>query len=77
MLDIEDLIVKLGSAPVKINAWDQQLIRSFADQINRGSGFTEKQGTLALKMLKKHSVVSNVFHRYHQFFNKSHIQIPV
>jgi hypothetical protein len=57
MLDIEDLIVKLGSAPVKINAWDQQLIRSFADQINRGSGFTEKQGTLALKMLKKHSAV--------------------
>jgi hypothetical protein len=62
MLTIEDLIVKLGSVPVKINAWDQQLVRSFADQINRGSGFTEKQGTLALKMLKKHSaILSSVY----------------
>lgn len=62
MLTIEDLIVKLGSAPVTINAWDQQLVRSFADQINRGSGFTEKQGNLALKMLKKHSaILSSVY----------------
>jgi hypothetical protein len=57
MLTVEDLIIKLAFASAKINSWDQQLVNSFADQIGRGSGFTEKQGNLALKILKRHSAI--------------------
>jgi hypothetical protein len=55
MLTVEDLIIKLAFASAKINSYDQQLVNSFADQVGRGSGFTEKQGNLALKILKRHS----------------------
>ena len=55
-MNIEDFIVHLAfNRSAVLNAWDQQLVYSFADQIGRGSGFTEKQGNLALKILKRHS----------------------
>jgi hypothetical protein len=55
-MDIEDFIVHLAfNRTAVLNAWDQKLVHSFADQIGRGLGFTEKQGNLALKILKRHS----------------------
>ena len=55
-MTIEDLITVLAlGCRVSLNKWDSQLIYSFADQIGRGNGFTEKQSTLALKILKRHS----------------------
>jgi hypothetical protein len=43
------------------NAWDQKLLYSFSDQIMRGSGFTEKQSSLALKIVKRHSAALSSF----------------
>lgn len=55
-MNIEDFIVHLAfNRSTPLNAWDQKLVHSFADQISRGLGFTEKQGSLALKIVKRHS----------------------
>lgn len=55
-MNIEDFIVHLAfNRSTPLNAWDQKLVYSFADQIGRGLGFTEKQGSLALKIVKRHS----------------------
>ena len=55
-MTIEDLITVLAlGCRVSLNKWDSQLVYSFADQVGRGNGFTEKQSTLALKILKRHS----------------------
>lgn len=52
---IEDLIISLiSSSAVTINPFDSKLLTSFQDQIFRGSGFTEKQENLAIKILKRH-----------------------
>ena len=50
---IEDLILKLNSS-VKVNSYDQSIVNSFATQLFGGRGFTEKQSTLAIKILKKY-----------------------
>lgn len=51
---IEDLIVKL-TAYCNINSYDTNLVDSFTNQIFRGSGFTEKQSILAVRILKRYS----------------------
>ena len=52
---IEDLITALVmNFRVSINPFDSNLIYSFHEQIARGSGFTEKQATVAVKILKRH-----------------------
>jgi hypothetical protein len=51
---IEDLIIALAiSRNVSMNPYDSKLIYSFHDQISRGSGFTEKQELLSVKILKR------------------------
>jgi len=61
-MNIEDFITTLAMRPVATyNAWDQKLLYSFSDQIMRGSGFTEKQSSLALKIVKRHSVALSSF----------------
>jgi hypothetical protein len=55
-MNVEDLIVALAlTYSVKLNQWDEKLVYSFSDQIGRGMGFTEKQGTIALKIIKSHA----------------------
>ena len=55
MITVEDLILHLAySSGTIVNAWDQKIIYSFADQISQNLGFTEKQAVLALKILKRH-----------------------
>jgi hypothetical protein len=51
---IEDLIIALAvSRNTSVNPYDQKIIYSFHDQISRGSGFTEKQENLSIKILKR------------------------
>lgn len=55
-MNVEDLIIVLSlDLTANLNKWDSQLILSFADQASQGRGLTEKQATLALKILKRHS----------------------
>lgn len=55
-MNIEDLIVAIAfTHTIKTNQWDTNLVYSFADQIGRGIGFTEKQGTVALRIIKTYS----------------------
>jgi hypothetical protein len=52
---IEDLITALViNFRVSINPFDSNLVYSFHEQIAKGSGFTEKQATVAVKILKRH-----------------------
>jgi hypothetical protein len=51
-MHIEDLIILIASR-VQMNPFDSKLIYSFQDQIFRGNGFTEKQATLAIKILRR------------------------
>lgn len=53
-MNIEDLILALAfSYHYKYSAWDEKIIYSFAEQITRGQGFTEKQASLALAIVKR------------------------
>lgn len=51
-MHIEDLIILL-SIRVNTNPYDSKIISSFHNQISIGSGFTEKQANLALKILSR------------------------
>lgn len=51
-MHIEDLIILL-SIRVNMNPYDSKIISSFHNQISIGSGFTEKQANLALKILNR------------------------
>jgi hypothetical protein len=42
-------------SPVKLNRFDQKIIDSFGNQIMIGTGFTEKQSVLAVKILSRYS----------------------
>lgn len=52
---IEDLILVLFTSPhiATMNSYDSKLISSFSNQIVNGSGLSEKQGSLSVKILKK------------------------
>lgn len=52
---IEDIIDSLMFGPVKLNRFDQKIIDSFGNQIMMGTGFTEKQSVLAVKILGRYS----------------------
>lgn len=52
-MNIEDLIILLATR-CQMNPFDSKIVWSFYDQISRGSGFTEKQCGLALKILNRH-----------------------
>ena len=54
-MHIEDLIILL-SLKCQMNPFDSKVVYSFHDQISRGSGFTEKQSQLAIKIVKRHLV---------------------
>jgi hypothetical protein len=57
-MNIEDLITALAFTPqVKLNNWDSQMVYSFSDQISRGNGFTEKQAGVALRIIKRHTLL--------------------
>lgn len=51
-MHIEDLIILLALR-AKMNPYDENLVNSFHDQISRGSGLTEKQAAVALKILSR------------------------
>lgn len=52
---IEDLIRYMSFSSQTMKPYDEKIIHSFDDQISRGSSLTEKQGTLAVRLLKKYS----------------------
>jgi hypothetical protein len=57
-MNTEDLITTLAFAPqVKLNNWDSQMVYSFSDQIGRGHGFTEKQASVAVRILKRYTAM--------------------
>lgn len=60
-MNIEDLVISLTYSSIPMNVWDQKLIHSFYDQITQGSGFTEKQSTLAIKTLQRHAAMLSTF----------------
>jgi hypothetical protein len=60
-MNIEDLVISLTYSNISMNAWDQKLVHSFYDQITQGSGFTEKQSTLAIKTLQRHAAMLSSF----------------
>jgi len=59
-MNIEDLMIALIYSNIKKNDWDTKLGYSFYDQISRGSGFTEKQSNLAIKILSRHHMALSV-----------------
>ena len=62
---IEDIILALVTSPhiATMNAYDSKLISSFSSQIFNGSGLSEKQGSLSVKILKKQSTNLNTILR--------------
>lgn len=50
---VEDLIYTLSICSLRVNPYDKKVIDSFSAQIVMGTGFTEKQSSLALKLLQK------------------------
>jgi hypothetical protein len=50
---IEDILGVL-TIRVKMNPFDSKLIESFFDQTSKGSGLTEKQATIAVKIISKY-----------------------
>jgi hypothetical protein len=60
-MNIEDLVISLTYSNIAMNAWDQKLVHSFYDQISQGSGFTEKQSTLAIKTIQRHAAMLSTF----------------
>jgi hypothetical protein len=50
---IEDILTVLAIR-VRMNPFDSKLIESFSDQTSKGSGLTEKQATIAVKIISKY-----------------------
>jgi hypothetical protein len=60
-MNIEDLVISLLLSRISLNQWDQKLIGSFYDQVSQGSGFTEKQSSLAVKTIRRYSASLSTF----------------
>lgn len=60
-MNIEDLISELVYSRIPLSSWDSNLVFSFNDQLIRGSGFTEKQSVLAVRILKRYSSQLSTF----------------
>ena len=59
---IEDLIISLVVGQIRLNLWDQKVVSSFYSQICQGSGFTEKQSVLALRIIKRYQAQLHSMH---------------
>jgi hypothetical protein len=59
---IEDLIISLAVGHIRLNMWDQKVVSSFYSQICQGSGFTEKQSLLALRIIKRYQAQLHSMH---------------
>lgn len=78
-MNVEDLIITLAvSNNIQLNAWDEKLVYSFMDQTGRGTGFTEKQANVALKIVKAHAVQLSVAtgKDVHAFLNSPVFRLP-
>ena len=60
---IEDYIMDMGAtfltwppkqSQIKLARYDETIVQSMADQVNSGIQFTDKQATLALKLVTKY-----------------------
>jgi len=77
---IEDLITALVmNFRVSINPFDSNLVYSFHEQISRGSGFTEKQATVAVKILKRHVTKLKTlgFNDVNQYIENPTYKLPI
>ena len=55
MITVEDLINTMASSlQISIQMYDYRLIESFNRQLQQGHGLTEKQGSVAIKIIKKY-----------------------
>lgn len=54
-MNIEDLVSELVYSRITLNTYDSQLVYSFHDQVSRHKGLTEKQGILAVRILKRYN----------------------
>jgi hypothetical protein len=59
---IEDIIISLTIGAVRLNSWDHKVVSSFYGQICSGSGFTEKQCTLAIRIIKRYNIQLSSMH---------------
>lgn len=53
-MNIEDLTIILATSTVNYNSWDGKLIYSLADQVSKNIGFTEKQNTQCIRILRRY-----------------------
>ena len=53
-MNIEDLTIILATSTVNYNSWDGKLIYSLADQFSKNIGFTEKQNTQCIRILRRY-----------------------
>jgi hypothetical protein len=78
-MNIEDLIISLVYSRITLNSWDEKLTHSFYDQLTRGLGFTEKQSSLAIKMLTRHTAALSVYVKtdISEFVKNPTFRIPI
>ena len=60
MITVEDLIEKMTRLNIPMQSIDQKIIHSFLKQLQQGNSLTEKQGNLALKIIKKYHKILTV-----------------
>lgn len=58
---VEDLIIHLSNYTIKLHKFDQSIVSSFYNQLFSGTGFTEKQRTLAISLIMKYEKQLNLF----------------
>jgi hypothetical protein len=83
---IEDLINRLASDgvfifndPIQLFPMDKSIVSSFSAQILMGSGFTEKQATLAIKISRKYAKQLSVALKIDvlEFVNQPQFKLPI
>jgi len=76
---IEDIIITLAFSPIIVNSYDSPMVFSFADQISRGTGFTEKQSIIAIKIATKYiSDISKVLSKdLSEFIKEPSFKFPI
>jgi hypothetical protein len=62
-MHIEDLIFSLAIGNLKLNKWDLQIIDSLHDQVCQSTGLTEKQCSLAIRIIKRYSSNLSAYHK--------------
>lgn len=76
---IEDLIETLTLEYIPVNAWDQKIVYSFYEQITKNTGFTEKQSTLALRIVTRYasSISSKLKVDIAKFIENPQYRLPI